>query len=101
MPDGLILAVLEFFAVGVCLTAVIFFVAKGGGMMPQPQWGGMRLSPHRLKTADARQGVGASHLTTYFERVYLINCPMVQADAGGFVFVAIFSCPAVEAVEAA
>lgn len=61
----------------------------------------MRLSPHRLKTADARQGVGASHLTTYFERVYLNNCPMVQADAGEFVCVAIFSRPSVEALEAA
>lgn len=61
----------------------------------------MRLSPHRLKTADARQGVGASHLTTYFERVYLNNCSMDKADAGGFVCVAIFSRPAVEALEAA
>lgn len=51
----------------------------------------MRLSPHSLTTANARQGVGASHLTTYFERVYLNNCLMVQADAGGFVCVAIFS----------
>ena len=58
--------------------------------MPQPQRGGMRLSPHSYTTANARQGVGASHLTTYFERVYLNNCLMFQADAGGFVFVAIF-----------
>ena len=61
----------------------------------------MRLSPHSLTTVNARQGVGASHLTTYFERVYLFNCPMVQADAGGFVCVAIFIRPAVESVEAA
>lgn len=69
--------------------------------MPQPQWGGMRLSPHSYTTANALQGVGASHLTTYFERVYLNNCPMVQADAGEFVCVVIFSRPAVEALEAA
>lgn len=52
--------------------------------------GGMRLSPHRLKTADARQGVGASHLTTYFERVYLNNLSLDEADAGEFVCVAIY-----------
>ena len=61
----------------------------------------MRLSPHSLTTADARQGVGAFHLTTYFERLYLNILSLDEADAGGFVCVAIFIRPAVEALEAA
>lgn len=61
----------------------------------------MRLSPHSLTTANARQGVGASHLTTYFERVYLNNWSMVKADAGEFVTRCHFLRPAVEAAEAA